>query len=466
MIRKKHLFFALAALMMMINLNGVAKAESHITFGKTTFENNFPDGLTFRASVSSTEEEIVSAKLHYSTRQYIGTESSTRFEVEIEPGMQVDLEYLSDTSESGAVPSTPINFYWEVTDAAGNKAQSEEMFVEYDDNRFDWEKLENNNIRIWWHDKPSSFGKDVMGIAERAIRDQRQLFGAELETPVMIIVYNNLDEFNSWHSVPRDWVGGEAYAGFGITTQIVTSRTASRAWLNDVVPHEISHLYFAQVTYNGSAPTPSWLNEGVAQYNEFNDHGWGINRSESAARNGELLPLSVLEDGFGSFNEDRIYLSYAEALSAIVYMVETYGEEGMADLLAAYKSGQATDKAFLAAFGVSMGQFESDWSVWLGAPEGALVTSTPWPMPTFPASPTFMSSVRGNDGSDATAEIESTSVAEVEPSDIPEEEPEPPVNEDESSDDGFLPGCFSAMSLLVLGFGMAIQRRRKRFRLI
>lgn len=457
--KKRRFLFIWLVLLIALSPSSSAKAQSQITFGKTTVENHFPDSLTFRVSVSSTEGEIVSAKLYYSFSVNISTESTYRFEVEVEPGRQVDLEYIWDTSQLTSVPSTPINFYWEVTDSAGNRTRSGKMFVRYDDNRFNWQKLESENIRIWWHDKPGSFGQDVMDIAEQAIKAQRRLFGADLEFPMMIIVYNDLDEFNDWHAIPLGWVGGQAYPNFGITTQIVTSRSASKVWLNDVVPHEISHLYFAQVTYNPTAPTPAWLDEGVAQYNEFNDHSWGVSLAQAAAVSEVLLPLSVLEDGFGSYNEERIYLSYNEALNAVVYMVETYGEGGLADLLAAYKSGLHTDEAFPAAFGVSMGQFESDWSVWLGAPEGSLVTPTPWPFPTFRPSPTMMV-LGGGSGSDPATQPAPTTAAEAEATNTPEAAPLPQEKE-QSPEGGFLPGCFSAIYAMVGAVGMRLHRRKR-----
>lgn len=129
--------------------------------------------------------------------------------------------------------------------------------------------MENSDIGIWWHDRPESFGETIFEIAIAAVEHQRDLFQADLDYKMKIIIYNNSAEFAAWHNLAHDWVGGETYSNYGITVQIVKDSGYLSGWLNNVIPYEISHLYFDQVTYNSTVSIPVWLNEGVAQYNEF-----------------------------------------------------------------------------------------------------------------------------------------------------------------------------------------------------
>ncbi len=365
-----------------------AQAQGVITFGETRVENAFPDSLTFRVSVSSSAGAIVSAEFASATQNWISSESLSRIELDLDPGSRVELVYTWETRGRTVAPSTPVTYYWVVTDSAGNQAQSETAYFRYDDIRFDWQILENEDIALWWHDKPASFGRRVFDIAQRALAEQRDLFRAELEFPLRILIYNNFEEFDAWHGTSKEWVGGEAFPEIGVTTQIVSGQTPDTQWLLGVVPHELSHLYFAQVTFNPRSHKPVWLNEGVAQYNEFSELGRELRTAEHAAAQGRLIPLSSLASGFGSYNEERLRLAYAEALSATLYLVETYGEEGLADLLAAYGEGLTTEEAFQTVLGVSASDFEGDWALWLGVQPGLYVTPTPWPLPAFPASPT------------------------------------------------------------------------------
>ncbi len=361
--------------------------QDAITFALFETTNNFPNDLTFSTTVSSSAGEIVDAEFVFHLRNQFSSDSLSRVKIELDPASHIDLSYTWDTS-AGTIPGAAVLYYWEVTDSAGNQIRSAEQMVRYEDTRYDWQILENESIAVWWHDRRSSFGEDVFEIATEAVAKQRELFQADLDFQMRIIIYNDFDEFAAWNGVVSEFIGGQAFPDQGITAQIVSAYGSQERWLNDVVPHEISHLYFEQVTFHRRSNPPIWLNEGVAQYNEFGIHRATLRDVETAAKQGDLIPLSSLEVGFGYFNESRARLAYAEALSAVTYLVDTYGNDGLAALLAAYRQGMVTDEAFPAALGVTDSEFEADWTVWLGLSEGEFVTNTPWPLPTFPPSPT------------------------------------------------------------------------------
>ncbi len=387
---KKRIF--LLPIIILLLLSGgvyVARAEDGVTFAPTEVAIDFPNSITFDSRAVSADAGIVKAQFIYYLDRYGASDSTTRENIDIEPGKDVALYYQWDTHDSTIIPWAPIVYRWRVIDANGNRYESEPQRIEYKDTRFDWKERSGDNVTVLWHDKPDIFGDKVFAIAQKAIDRQRKLFGTNLAIPIRIIVYNNLGEFSDWHSVALDWVGGEAFPDFGVTTQIVTSKLPDSYWLNAVIPHEISHLYLYQAAYNPAAPVPVWLNEGIAQYNQFTDEG-AESMVKRAARRGDLIPLTSLAAGFGQHDEARIRLSYAEGLSAVKYLVATYGEEGLARLMADYRKGLVTDDAFQDALGVSMGQFQQDWAEYVGAPAGSMITPTPWPLPTFPPTPTPM----------------------------------------------------------------------------
>ena len=368
---------------------GVAFGEGGVTFAPTEIAIDFPRSITFDSRAVSDNADIVKAQFSYYLDRYGASDSTTRETIDIEPGKDVALHYKWDTSDSTIIPWAPIVYRWRVIDADGKIYESDPQKVFYKDTRFDWKERSGDNVIVLWHDKPDIFGEKVFEIAQKAIERQKKLFGISLAIPIRIIIYNSQNEFTDWHSVSLDWVGGEAFPDFGITTQIVTSKLPDPYWLNAVIPHEISHLYLYQAAYNPAAPVPVWLNEGIAQYNQFTDEGTAY-MVKKAAKSGDLIPLTSLAAGFGQHDEARIRLSYAEGLSAVKYLVKTYGEDGLARLMADYRKGLTTDEAFQDALGLSMGQFQQDWAESVGAPPGSMVTPTPWPMPTFPPTPTPM----------------------------------------------------------------------------
>jgi len=365
----------------------MVEAQSPIHFGDTHLENDFPDELAFEVEVESDAGEIVSARLYHALRN---ATSTTQVALEFEPAGRVTLRYTWNTSGLTIPPGAPIFYHWEVTDSAGNRASSEEALFYYDDARYDWQVLENESIGVWWHDRPAEFGEQVFEIAQRAVGKQRSLFKVELDYPMRVIINNDQDEFTGWHPYVHDWVGGQAFTSLGVTVQIVSAYSSQEMWLNGVIPHEIAHLYFYQVTYHPLSSPPTWFNEGVAQYNEFVDHDLDLSLAKSAILRGDLIPLRTL---IGSFGNDRakVSLAYAESLSAVTYLVEIYGAQGLSDLMAAYGEGKSNNQAFQAALGRTTDEFEADWLACLGVPEGMYVVPTPWSTPTWPPSPTMMS---------------------------------------------------------------------------
>lgn len=360
-----------------------AQVTSDVTFGETLIENNFPDGTTFETVVSSPNDEIVSAKILTGAPR---STSTNQVVIDIEPGNEVSLVYEWDTTDVTTPPSMPVLYRWEVKLASGDFVQSDEMLYRYDDIRFDWQVKENEAIAVWWYDRPASFGEQVFAIAERSVNEQKELFGVEIEDQLRIIIYNDFEAFETWHTFVNDFIGGQAFSSMGITTQIVEGSRPSESWLNNVIPHEVAHLYFFQVTYHPLSSPPAWLNEGLAQYLEFSDNSVVLRRVETEILNGERIPLWSLTGSFGN-EEASVRQSYAQGLSAVTYLVEAYGAEGLSAVLANYEAGMGDERAFEEALGITPIEFEYEWLAWLGAPPD--LYPTPTMLPTQAPVPTF-----------------------------------------------------------------------------
>lgn len=310
-------------------------------------------------------------------------------DVEFTSGASVDIEYVLEMGSMTTPPGMPIAYYWQVADNQGNRAHTEETMVRFDDTRFDWQMREDGRIAVWWHDKPASFGEKVFVIARQSVQRQYALFKVDIDNQIRIVVYNTEDEFHAWHGSVDEWAAGRAFPFYGITAQIVTEDAPEDRWLTDVVPHEISHLYFDQLIGDYDILDEIlWLNEGVAQYNEFVDHSDVLGRAYDGAYLGELVRLENLNQLFRSFDDERVFLAYAQSYSVVKFIVDEYGEEGLADLLIAYRDGSHTDEAFMAALGISFEDFERDWGDWIGVNDQFFATPTPFPLPTSRPSPT------------------------------------------------------------------------------
>ncbi len=362
-----------------------ARAQLGAEFSTQTVENHFPEGLTFQIHARSSSK-ITSARLFYRWR---GDAAFNMEKVEIESPDYAQALTFSLLTLRSLPPGAEVTNYWEITLEDGSTAHSDEVSTDYEDANYDWKVLENEQIAVLWHDRQQAIGEQVFDIAQMAVASQSKMFGAELDDQMRIVIYNSFEEFAAWHGSIGEFIGGQAFPEFGITAQILPDEAHQNWWQYEVIPHEIAHLYFYQVTNHPDVYPPIWLNEGVAQYSEFVEHGEELSYIEDLIWDGNFVPLEELPFGFDVEDEEVLRQSYAESLSAVNYLVETYGTEGLSALLAAYKSGKDTPQAFSNALGISLEEFQAGWLAWIGIPPALYPSPTPkatsyvFPTPDF-----------------------------------------------------------------------------------
>ena len=113
-----------------------------------------------------------------------------------------------------------------------------------------------------------------------------------------------------------------------------------------LITHEYVHLLLDEEY--GDRDIPAWLNEGMAEYLEY-ELALDDPRSDSSRRSmyysadlaaanaqtGTLFPLESLESRrlWNARSGDEVQLQYAQAHMAVRYMVETYGERSVVDVI-------------------------------------------------------------------------------------------------------------------------------------
>ncbi|MGB2897156.1 MAG: peptidase MA family metallohydrolase [Anaerolineales bacterium] len=444
MLRRVQLAFVLAtAVILGINLHDAAAQENPtIRVISINLENNYPDSLEFRIHVEA-DSPITNLTLYYKEQGHIST---TRQPIEFESGTDVIASFLWDTSRETVPPSSPIFFHWEVEDEQGNQLSTPEELVYYDDLRFPWMEISDPELVVRWYEGPDAFGQFIYEAARQSLTLMEEQTGEQLTFPIFVLVYADKEDFASWHFYVDDWVGGQAFTPLGITTQII-SPYSSPDWILDVIPHEIAHLFFYQVLDSPLASWPSWLNEGLAQYYEATDPTPALQRVESAAREGTLLPLISLTGGFGR-DPEQVRLSYDESLSVVIFILETWGEAGLQSLIDVFQTGENPRPAIETALGLTWEEFEADWITWMGIP----ATPKPSPVPTatlvYPTAPS---------GWPTPTRLIKTTATETAPDQS--STPEPPAANDRGTVSKWFCGGSTLGALLLPGLVWIARRR-------
>lgn len=122
--------------------------------------------------------------------------------------------------------------------------------------------------------------------------------------------------------------------------------------------HEWAHLGLH--AYMGDLRVPRWFNEGYAQW-----ASGGFDASESwrlrvliATNRAPAMDSLELRWPAGRAQAQTAYLL---AASAVTYLLESGGEEGLRIFLDRWREQRSFESAFRETFGLTVGQFEEDW---------------------------------------------------------------------------------------------------------
>jgi hypothetical protein len=385
----RRLFGAvLSAAFAVMYLAGTASAAS-VTFGTGSGESKFGTSMTFtQAYTGSITSASLLVRLPYDSAgpQVIPVKS---------PGSGT-LTATVDTSGGSPFPFAPVVANFEVVLSDGTTQVGPDIDLTYADNRFTWKTIAGKVVRVHYLDASASFAQSLVALADSGASKASAMFGVTETKPIDYYVYPSQSAFQQGLGQP-DTVGGVAETQYRICFSVVAN--GDNAYAAQVMPHEVTHVVFWDAVNNPYHGTPRWLDEGFAQYESQGYDSSSRQQVTAAVKSGTLSSLLALTDFF-PMDSSRIYLAYAEAVSAVDFMVRKYGQPAILKLVQAYAGGASDDEAFTAALGVDVKGFDTAWETDLG------VTPTkygPQPAPTGPLPPGWSSGGAGSSiGPEAT----------------------------------------------------------------
>ncbi len=353
------------------------EAQEAIRITKTNLETNFREHLTFTLSAEGSAD-IVKAELFY---QIVGQVASARNEAEFTPGKTIQAKFRFDQTDptNYMPPGTELEYWWKLSDANGKTLKTDKQKLLYLDNRHEWQTLESKRLTLYWYDGSADFGKRLFDRANLALDTLESDVGVTVEHPIRIFIYgDHQDLLDAVSTAAKDWTGGQAFADFGVV--VIGISTDQLDWGLKAMTHELSHLVIHQATnntYGGQLPT--WLDEGIAVYNENKKELDEDFRSilDTAVKKNELMSLRSLASPFPT-DSMKANLAYGESGAVVKFIIDTYGTAAMAKLLKIFAEGALPDEALQQALGVDMVGLDNAWRTSLGLP--------PLPGTTPPAS--------------------------------------------------------------------------------
>jgi len=365
-------------------------AAASITFGTPTASSSFGKGITFRQPYSGggAFREIDIAI----TDPLTFGPSVVRIEA---PGAST-FTYLVDTSGGDLSPNTQLVAHFQVTSTDGTVENGPDIRITYEDDRFKWRTKAGTTVRLHWYQGDDAFAQQALQMGEKGIATAAGFLGFKETAPVDFYVYADQTPFyDALGPATRDNVGGRAIPETRTLFALIAPGELSYA--ATVVPHELTHVVFGDITRNPYHSPANWLNEGIAVYVSQGFDSSDKQLVEQAAADGSLMPLSAISGMFPT-TQERFFLAYAESVSAVDYFVRTYGHDDLIKLVKAFGTGASDDEAFKTAIGLGIDGFDKAWMKSNGVT--ALQSFGPQPAPNgpVPASSGSTGTGQGQDG--------------------------------------------------------------------
>jgi|GEM_PF-6694660 len=368
-----------------------------IQFGRTELIYDLPDYYVFKMVVKTPYSQPTGGFFTF----YYDKEDKERNLVEINASDPNQFTFKLNTNRMFIYPFVPLYVQWTVTDDKDNFEVSPVEALTGEDPRFKWQELSSNSydLYIHYHDRDKSFGRTILSAAEQAAKKMEEGFQAQLTQPINVVIYNKQSEAVEFIDSFTENTGGQAIPSLGVTYQVIPDTYGMSDWIQEVVPHEISHLYFFQATGgekdNMYFSPPDWLNEGLADVNAY-----GVDSNKLETINWELshtekIPsLKYLSVNFGT-TDGPSEAEYNQAYSVVCYLIKTYGEETIGEILAEYRKNVKAEDAFINVLGLSYSELDRDWREASGLPpdpanpasQTPTVNLTALPTPTSTAAP-------------------------------------------------------------------------------
>jgi len=276
-------------------------------------------------------------------------------------GPTILAEATEEIQTLGIEPFTTLTYWWQIDFADSEIYLSDPESFVYDDNRFNWQSLDNTPVTVHWVEGDITRGQEIFNLANDSITRIQHDLALPATDPVNLYVYPTVGQLqSSMRMGGATWIGGHSHPELGAVLLAAPVGVEGQISLERDVPHELVHILLYQRMGDQYHNLPTWLNEGLATLQEGVPNPAYIFELDRAARENALLSMNSLCASFPISEEDAL-LAYAQSASFTQYLLDIYGVGGVALLLDAYQEGTSCEGGVQRVYQRPISQLESEW---------------------------------------------------------------------------------------------------------
>lgn len=358
MSRKAGLLGIVMCLLLVMLGTASVQAQGELEVLDTSNRTEFPYELEFALSARS-DANITDIRLHYIVDRVSYARVTSEVYIEFEPGPAVDVIWLWDMRKVGGLPpGTWIEYWWTVKDESGGKIETAPVQVQFNDTRYLWHSYTEDRITLYWYNGDDSFAQDIQASAQQALARLASDTGVTIEKPANIYIYASAGDLQGAMVFPQEWTGGAAFTRYGIIAIGIAPNNLD--WGRRAVAHELTHLVIHQITLNPYNEIPTWLDEGLAMYTEGPLEAEYKAFLDAMIAEDNLISVRSLSSPFSAYAAQSL-LAYAQSYSLVDFLITSYGQGKMLELLNAFKKGTGYDNALQEIYGFNMDGLDALW---------------------------------------------------------------------------------------------------------
>ncbi|MEE9247536.1 MAG: peptidase MA family metallohydrolase [Dehalococcoidia bacterium] len=348
---------------------------------------NFPDDVVFSVEFTSdrpVERVVLSFRVE-------GRDSTRREPATVETGDTLSAEFVLKTRGGSSLfipPGAILTYSWTFEDEDGNTVKSEPVTFIYMDTRFEWETVNTEMVTVFYNGPTQTRAETILDAVGITLRNMGAMLKTSLSRHINMVVYNNpLQMQEVFPFVSKTTSSGLITLGQAYYKEGVILIMGSDRRIRGTASHEMSHILIAEAGEGPGVRLPAWLNEGLSEIGNL-EPGTSYDLALlMGVREDRLLPITHMISSPGT-PEDAIML-YGQSRNIVKFMIETYGQPKLAELLRLYKNGSINiDDALMQIYGFDQVKLDNLWRDSIGLPPlsegrtGNRPVGDPTPIPT------------------------------------------------------------------------------------
>ena len=379
------LFISVAAIGTMMT-PVAARAETSII--SATVQNNYPKNLTFKLTAKA-DVEITDVSLSYQLtgRNTSGLGKPATFTA----GKAVSSEIIVKTDPDSEWIPVGNEFVWhfELTLADGSVFKGTDQKFLFLPSGKDWQTSTSPLVTVYYYGDRASTAARFTAAADTVFKKMAEgLLKTDLtRKPVKVVLFTDSKELAE--SEPgkgtTDGNSGVVTCGYrpGSANDIITvAASCGGSSSVDTFRHEFAHIINQSAGESPLVKLPFWLDEGLAVYSQDSQADYVSAFQATVARTKSVIPFDRMN--LIPSDPNAIIAGYGQGYAMTKYLIDTYGADKMAALLALTKKQTRFDVALKQTYGFDISGFEKEFVAKVITGGGPQTAPTSRPQQTQP----------------------------------------------------------------------------------